>query len=161
MHKSSYTAVEQFCLWELTPKARVLDVGSYDYNGTYKPLFDGHEYTGIDQTDGPNVDVVVGEPPWDLPGEYDIVVCGQVLEHAPRPWVLMEEMARQTKVGGRLCIVAPSAGPVHRYPVDCYRYHPDGLRALAEHAGLQVVRCFTPECADPVWKDSVLWAVKP
>ena len=27
----------------------------------------------------------------------------------------------------------------HRYPVDCYRYYPDGFRALAKWGGFQVI----------------------
>ena len=29
---------------------------------------------------------------------------------------------------------APSRGPEHRYPNDCWRFYPDGYRALAKYA---------------------------
>lgn len=42
-----------------------------------------------------------------------------------------------------VCIVAPSRGPEHRYPLDCWRYYPDGLSALAKWAGLSVIEAKT------------------
>lgn len=34
-------------------------------------------------------------------------------------------MARILEPGGTMLVVAPSAGIVHRYPFDCWRYYPD------------------------------------
>ena len=53
-------------VWPLFPGGgSVLDVGSYDVNGTYRPLFPaGWDYLGVDIEKGPNVDLVVaGEHP--------------------------------------------------------------------------------------------------
>ena len=63
MHASSYKNMERFINkylrdWEHS-KATVLDVGSQDVNGTYKPLFAGWEYKGLDICPGSNVDIVV------------------------------------------------------------------------------------------------------
>lgn len=69
-----------------------------------------------------------------------------------------------TNPNGRLCLIAPSSGPEHRYPVDCWRFYPDGLRALARYAGLEPIECYAqwddathPE-RDPQWQDCVLVA---
>lgn len=35
--------------------------------------------------------------------KFDIVISGQVLEHVPKVWVWMKELARITKPGGGLC----------------------------------------------------------
>lgn len=40
---------------------------------------------------------------------------------------------------GYLFLIAPSSGPIHAYPVDCYRFHPDGFRALAKHSGCRLI----------------------
>lgn len=40
---------------------------------------------------------------------------------------------------GHLFLIAPSAGPIHRYPVDCYRYYLDSYRALARFAGCHLI----------------------
>ena len=45
-------------------KIKVLDVGSFDVNGTYKPLFEEnkYEYFGLDMESGANVDIVLKNP---------------------------------------------------------------------------------------------------
>lgn len=130
-------------------KLKVLDVGSYGVNGTYREIFSDQErfsYLGLDLTPGPNVDYVPQDPyKWDeLPDEsFDIIISGQAFEHIEFPWLTILEMRRVLKKNGLVCIVAPSRGPEHRYPVDCWRYYPDGFRALAKWANLQVLECKT------------------
>jgi hypothetical protein len=60
----------------------------------------------------------------------------------------------------------PSSGPEHRYPVDCWRFYPDGLVALAEFAHLETLEAVTQweDLGDPVsdaWHDSMLVCRKP
>ncbi len=68
-------------------------------------------------------------------------------------WLTIVEIARILRDGGLAFIIAPSAGPVHRFPRDCWRYYPDGFPALAAYAGLEVVETHWddtyayPECA--------------
>lgn len=135
--------VERFCP-DLKGK-RVLDVGSQDYNGCYAELFKsrGAEYVGVDISPGKNVDVVLrdllfwGE---DIPNDaYDIVICGQTLEHAEFFWVVVENMATCLKRGGLLCIIAPNNFEEHRYPVDCYRFFTDGMVALARWVQFEIL----------------------
>jgi len=88
------------------------------------------------------VDVVLCDP-YDWPeledASFDAVVCGQTLEHVEYPWRLLTSISAKLKPGGLAMVVAPSRGPEHRYPRDCYRFLPDGLRALAKLAGLAPV----------------------
>jgi SAM-dependent methyltransferase len=123
----------------------IVDHGSYDVNGSYRSLFDrpSWRYVGVDLEPGPNVDLVLPAPYAPLPfadSSVDVVVSGQVLEHTAFPWVLVGEWSRVLKPGGLLCVVVPSAGPEHQYPIDCYRYLPDGLGALISSSGLHVVQ---------------------
>lgn len=126
-------------------KIKLLDVGSYGVNGTYKEIFSDPEkylYTGLDVNPGPNVDYVPSDPycwPELQDGSFDVIVSGQAFEHIEYPWRIIEEMNRVLKINGLICIVAPSRGPEHKYPVDCWRYYPDGFRALAKWAHLQVL----------------------
>lgn len=145
MHKSSYNLMEQFAKQVKEnfsgQQVNLMDIGSSDVNGSYKPLFnfEGVNYIGLDIEQGPNVNVAVKDPyDWKEVEDdsIDVIISGQAIEHIPYPWITFEQIAKKLKPGGIACIIAPSRGPVHRYPVDCYRFYPDGMRALAEWAGL-------------------------
>jgi SAM-dependent methyltransferase len=136
MHATSFEMMRKFRK-RVAPGSNVLDVGGADVNGTYRPLFEDCRYTSLDFA---NTDIVVTGYDWPIAdATYDAVISGQALEHDPWFWVTMQNMARVTKPGGLVILVVPSAGPVHRYPVDCYRFLPDSADALARWAGLGVV----------------------
>lgn len=139
---------------------RVLEVGSYDVNGTVRDLFVGvHEYVGVDVVPGPGVDQVYDG--FDLPfdtGSFDVVVSTEMLEHCTAPWHVMAEMARVCVDGGHVLVTArgwvvtktwrDSAGVEvgevatfgYHNPPDLWRYSAGAMRALAEHAaGLHVL----------------------
>jgi SAM-dependent methyltransferase len=151
----------------------ILDLGSQDFNGSYRPLFEGTawRYLGVDMEPGKNVELVLRDPyRWRevKPGSADVIVSGQTFEHTEFFWLTAREIARALKTGGLLCVIAPSAGDEHRYPVDCWRVYPDGLQALARHAGLETLECWTQWEDRPQydnesnkWHDSVLIARKP
>jgi SAM-dependent methyltransferase len=138
----------------------VLDVGSLDVNGSYRPLFNSESwrYVGIDLASGPNVDVVL-QSPYRLPfadRSADLIISGQAFEHIEFFWLTWLEMARVLKAGGLIFLIAPSRGPEHRYPVDCWRYYSDGYAALAKYAALDVVSVGTDWAPDPD-PDSAQW----
>lgn len=120
---------------------KVLDVGSCDVNGTYRPIFKEHEYIGVDIGAGKNVDFVLDDAyKFPFPDKtFDVILCGQVLEHAEFPWETMREISRVAKDGAKIFIVAPNTWVLHRYPLDCYRYNPDDMKALAKYAGLKPI----------------------
>jgi len=162
MHSSSLQHVRQLVDRHLTdqPTLNVIDIGSYDVNGSYKPMFDrdGWTYTGVDLTAGPNVDVVLSSP-YRLPfASYsvDAIVSGQAFEHVEFFWLTWLEMARVLKPGGVIFLLAPSRGPEHRYPQDCWRFYPDGYRALAAYGDLEMVSV-TTDWAEHAEPDSAPW----
>ena len=59
-----------------------------------------------------------------------------------------------------------SSGPEHRYPVDCWRFYPDGMRAICKFVGFEVVSVQTewnpPKYTDgsEEWRDTILIAKK-
>ena len=94
--------------------------------------------SGLDMTDGKNVDVVAKDP-YKFPLEsnsFDLVISGQAFEHIEFPWLTIREIERVLKPGGFAIIIAPSSGAEHRYPNDCWRFYPDGMRALGKWAKL-------------------------
>lgn len=168
MHQSSMGAMARFVEGHLASRRgrqlSVLDVGSMDVNGSYRTLFDdpAWSYTGVDMAPGAGVDKVLPGPyDWSniQTASFDVVVSGQAFEHIEYPWVTILEVARILRPGGLVCIIVPSAGYEHRYPVDCWRYYPDGLRALARWADLDVIDAATDwEPAGDYSDDSALWA---
>ncbi|NJR13383.1 MAG: class I SAM-dependent methyltransferase [Phyllobacteriaceae bacterium] len=90
------------------------------------------------------VDIVQPDP-YTIPLETascDLVISGQMLEHSGQFWRVFSEIRRVLKPSGLAFIIAPSSGPVHRYPVDCYRFFPDAFEACAEWAELRLVHCW-------------------
>lgn len=175
VHPSSFDKMARFRDRYLSAREqhplRILDVGSLDVNGSYRELFSAPPwvYTGLDMTPGRNVDVVLRTPyAWREIGSAsaDVVISGQALEHMPYFWITMLEIARVLKAGGLCCILVPSSGPEHRYPVDCWRVYPDGLVALAHFARLHILEAVTQwdTAGDPesdLWHDSMLVCRKP
>lgn len=118
----------------------VIDVGSLDINGTYRDLFPGWDYIGIDIVPGKGVDRVVEPNKWgDVADDAaDVIISGQAFEHMADDHAAIREIARALKPGGHCCIIAPSTGPKHVEP-DYRRYTPEAMRELAESVGLEVI----------------------
>jgi len=170
MHANSYglmrSALEDLRLTDSLVAFTALDVGARVVDGqrlSYSSLFSGMKcsYLGMDIEPGENVDIVVGNPyDWkELKSDsFDLVICGQALEHIPYFWDVFQEMARVLKPEGSLIVIVPSKGAVHRYPVDCFRFQPDGLILLASRYGLRVVSVTVDEGS--YWGDLMLIAKK-
>lgn len=157
MHNSSLENMQRCIDWYCPGgPIDVADLGSSDVNGSYRDFFGEHgSYTGIDLAPGPGVDIVLEDPntlPFD-DEKFDLILSGQMLEHSAQFWRVFTEMARVMKPEGMAFVIAPSAGPIHRYPVDCYRFYPDGFQALAEWSGLRLVHCWLDERGP--WRDLV------
>lgn len=141
MHANSMTLMAKFVkdYLDAEPGQTVLDVGSYNVNGTYRELLDGHHYTGGDIEDGPNVDAV-------FPGLYDfgirlydVVISGQCLEHVEDTKEWIRAVDSVLKPDGLVCIIAPNSIHEHKFPIDCWRIYPDGMKWLFGVAGWEVL----------------------
>lgn len=179
MHRSSYLNMKRFVDNYLDPREKLIiaDLGSQNVDAdsaanTYRPLFKSENWTyvGIDIAKGNNVDIVLQNAySWNeiRSSTFDVIISGQAFEHIEYFWVTMSEIVRVLKEGGICCIIAPSSGFRHRFPVDCWRFYEDGFVALAKYAQLEVLQVCTqrksfdfPEY-DPTWNDSVLICKKP
>jgi len=113
----------------MIPKGgKILEIGSRDVNGSVRQFFDG-QYIGIDAEAGPGVDMVSSAHELHIyAGTFDTVLCLEMLEHDPKPWLTRAEMYRVLKPGGTMVISVPTNGfPEHKYPLDCFRYLPDAF----------------------------------
>lgn len=163
MHQSSYDKMLDFKNKYLASSKdqplMILDLGSQDVNGTYRDIFSVKNwiYKGMDMEPGKNVDIVLKETySWKeiSSNSVDVVVSGQALEHVEFFWITMLEVARVLKPGGLCCIIAPSGGHEHRFPVDCWRFYKDGFKALSRFALLQELEVYNQNQPDPKYTDS-------
>lgn len=147
---------QYYNLPKLGRRLKVLDVGGANVNGSYRDFFhpDYFEYRSLD-LEGENVDILLSDP-YVFPienAEYDIVISGQAFEHIPFFWKTFEEMTRVLDDAGLLILIAPSAGPIHKFPVDCYRFYPDAYKALADYVGINLIEHWREDLG--VWRDLV------
>ena len=115
---------------------RVLEVGSYDVNGSLRyivELLEPAEYIGVDIAEGPGVDVVC--PAEKLLGRFgkesfDLVISTCVLEHV-RDWkTAVSNMKNLCKPGGILLIAVPSDWPSHDHPYDFWRFEKEDVAQI-------------------------------
>lgn len=126
----------------LGPEDIVLDAGSGE--GFYKTLFTNTRY---ESTDFCRVDKTYGDVTFVCnlehipvkPEQYDAVILTQVIEHLPRPTIVLEEINRILKPEGKLWLSSPLFFPEHEIPYDFYRYTRYGLRRLVEQAGFEII----------------------
>lgn len=142
----------------------IIDVGAAEVQGglypTYRSLISPPwNYFGLDIEPGKNVDIVVDSDNWDIHGEYDVVISGQLLEHVENPFAVMAMVAEALKPGGITIHIMPSTGPLHFFPIDAWRIQPDGARALAKWSGLEVIE--VAHRNDSIWTNVILVARKP
>ena len=166
MHQSSFDHMQDLAARYLdrAQEVTIADIGSHDVNGSYRPIFRAPcwSYCGVDLSAGPNVDVVLSSP-YRFPfatASFDLVVSGQAFEHIDYFWLSWLEMVRILRPEGLIFLIAPSRGPEHRYPVDCWRFFPDAYRALARWGELEAVEIHTdwsphPEPYSASWGDTV------
>lgn len=94
---------------------RVLEVGSFDVNGSIRKTTSERvetlEYVGADLSEGPGVDVVCGGQELEYPDDYfDISISCECFEHNPY-WVkTFENMQRMTRPGGMVIMTCATTG---------------------------------------------------
>lgn len=164
MHKSAYINAQRFyskyCQENIEQKT-ILDIGSQDFNGTMKPIFQKAKlYIGLDQTEGKNVDIVSSSHNIPLPNEsFDIVISSSCFEHDPMFWLTFKEMCRLIKNNGYIYICAPSMGPYHGFPIDNWRFYKDSWKSLESwglfnNYAIKLVESYI-DTSDNLWHDSV------
>jgi SAM-dependent methyltransferase len=109
--------------WMERPPAKVLDLGCSSGLLSQELRALGHYVVGVDLITYPDVKERTDEfheanldhgLPDGLPVDFDVVICGDVLEHVRRPEVLLPELA--TVVGPRGHVIASVPNFGHWYP---------------------------------------------
>jgi SAM-dependent methyltransferase len=80
--------------------------------------------------------------PWPVAdASADLILCTEVLEHVLDPSMLLSEMQRCLRPGGRLVMTVPFSARWHFVPYDYWRFTPSSLAHLlrqAEFADVQI-----------------------
>lgn len=127
MHQSVREFVSHYPI-----KGRILEIGSYDVNGSVRDLFPDTDYIGIDMREGKGVDKVMNGAKLDFPDKsFDGVLYLETMEHDKTFWLTLAEIGRVLKEGGRLIATARGIGfPLHDYPGDYFRFTEQFFREL-------------------------------
>ena len=138
----------------------VVDFGSYDHNGSLKPIFNNYKYLGLDIEHGPNVDLVIQDRKTPFQNDsIDVITSSSCFEHDEMFWVTFLEMCRILKPNGYIYINAPSQGMYHPYPADYWRFKNDSWKALETWANnnrynIKLIESYI-DTNDLEWHDSV------
>jgi len=95
---------------------RVIEIGSYDVNGSVRKIFKGSaEYIGVDLDAGPGVNVVsYGHEVAYGDGTFDVAISGECFEHDLHWTETFGNMCRMTRPGGVVAFTCASTGrPEH------------------------------------------------
>ncbi len=144
MHQNSQLLFQKYARDLITPEMRVLEIGPDRIpTTTYSELCGprvGHWHT-IDMRFHASITFhSVNEYEFPIANDaYDVVLSGQVIEHVRKIWRWMPELARVCKPGGLIITINPVSWPYHEEPFDCWRIYPEGMKALSDDAGIDVV----------------------
>lgn len=143
MHESVMTWVQAKKVeYGLDGPLLILEVGSYDVNGSVRELFDQTNYLGIDIVRGPGVDEVRSShelwPRW-LGSTFDLIISTEMLEHDRKPWESLNQMHAVLKDGGLLLVTARGNGFGEHNPPDRFRFMEQGFHDIIEDAGFEVL----------------------
>jgi SAM-dependent methyltransferase len=143
MHRNSRLLFEKYARNYFCPGLRVLEIGPDKLPSTYQTLAADNslQWETLDlRPDKALTYVAPSEYSFPIPdGSFDLVLSGQVIEHVRKPWRWIMEVSRVCRAGGHVITINPVSWPYHEAPVDCWRAFPEGMRALYEDAGLEVV----------------------
>lgn len=73
---------------------------------------------------------------------FDTILLTDVLEHILNPDLLLKEMTRILKPGGKMIITVPFFHLLHEEPYDYFRYTEFRLKMFCEENGLKVLKLF-------------------
>lgn len=96
-------------------KRKILEIGSFDVNGSTRQFFQKSNYVGVDLSEGPGVDVVCEGNKLDHPDQtYDLTLSCECFEHNPHWSDTFMNMYRMTQSGGVVVFTCATTGrPEH------------------------------------------------
>jgi len=96
-----------------TNKLKILEIGSYDVNGSIKNIFLPSNYIGCDISPGENVDIVSFGHELNLEDNYfDLVISSEVFEHDRNYKKTFKNMYRMLKPNGAFLFTCAGLGRI-------------------------------------------------
>lgn len=94
---------------------KVLEIGSFNVNGTVRNLFNNCDYIGLDIAEGNGVDVVCEGQKYNAPNNYfDTIISCECFEHNPFFIETIENAIRILKSKGLFLFTCATTGrPIH------------------------------------------------
>jgi SAM-dependent methyltransferase len=126
----------------VTAGSKVLDAGAGEQ--PYRPLFAHCDYESADfeLVDKPYAKSTYVCSLEAIPvedGRFDAIIFNQVMEHLPQPLLVLHELRRVLKPGGKMICSAPLFYEEHEQPYDFYRYTQFAWRFMMKEAGFNIV----------------------
>jgi len=146
MHLNSKLLFQRYAAEHFHDGQRVLEIGADADPSTHRQQLDGLRL----RWETADIEGGWTRPTYLMPTEYaipvpdatfDVVFASQVIEHVRQVWRWMRELVRVTRPGGTIILISPISWPYHEAPIDCWRIYPEGMRALCDEVGLEVVLC--------------------
>ena len=132
----------------------VIEVGSFDFNGSLRPIveaFNPKLYIGVDIQRGAGVDEICNaEDLIDRFGvnKFDLVICTELLEHVKNWKKVIHNLKQIITPGGRLLITTRSKGfRLHVFPFDFWRYEIPDMEFIFRDFKIEFLgKDLHPEC---------------
>ncbi len=116
---------------------RVIEVGSYDMNGSMRPVaiaWNPAEYVGVDMAPGPGVDLVCdADDVVEKFGKerFDVVISTETIEHVRNWRKVISNLKQLCAPGGVILVTTCMPGHYyHPHPGDFWRYTPDDFKEI-------------------------------
>lgn len=122
----------------------MLEIGSRARSGrSYRDWFSPEtRHTGIDITEGPNVDVACDAHHMSrsLRERFDFAFSIAVFEHILMPWKVALEMNKVLKRGAPALIISHGSWPLHEEPWDFFRFSKESWGGIFnKHTGFEMI----------------------
>jgi SAM-dependent methyltransferase len=122
----------------------ILDAGQVD--GGYKEYFAGKNYLMLDINPHSGADVIGDIHAIPLPdASIDAFLAFSLIEHAHSPHLMVQEVERVLRPGGKVLLTVPFMHPYHggmnrgTHCPDYYRFTKDGLEYLFRNFNLELI----------------------
>lgn len=117
-------------------KKSVLEIGSWDTNGSVRNIFSNCIYTGVDISEGPGVDIVCEGQNLEFDDmHFDTVISCECFEHNPYWKETFLNMIRMLKPGG-LCLI--TCATLGRREHGTLRTNPNASLTALSNASIEV-----------------------